>query len=74
MNLAKENLGCKKANLGQENFGFPFPKFFLTLVHSERPKLYTILAFLTAIGLKGCKNLMHMHKHTQINLNTTHPT
>ena len=25
---------------------------FLTLLHSERPKLYTILAFLSAIGLK----------------------
>ena len=24
---------------------------FLTLLHSERPKLYTILAFLIAIGL-----------------------
>ena len=36
--------------------------FVLTLLHSERPKLYTILAFLSAIGLnirkipndKGC--------------------
>ena len=26
--------------------------FLLTLLHSERPKLYTILAFLSAIGLK----------------------
>ena len=25
---------------------------FLTLLHSERPKLYTILAFLSAIELK----------------------
>ena len=25
---------------------------FLTLLHSETPKLYTILAFLSAIGLK----------------------
>ena len=25
----------------------------LTLLHSERPKLYTILAFLSAIGLKS---------------------
>ena len=25
--------------------------FTLTLLHSERPKLYTILAFLSAIGL-----------------------
>ena len=27
---------------------------FLTLLHSERPKLYTILAFLSAVGLKRC--------------------
>ena len=26
----------------------------LTLLHSERPKLHTILAFLSAIGLKRC--------------------
>ena len=25
---------------------------FLTLLHSERPKLYAILAFLSAVGLK----------------------
>ena len=27
-------------------------KTLLTLLHSERPKLHTILAFLSAIGLK----------------------
>ena len=26
--------------------------FTLTLLHTERPKLYTILAFLSAVGLK----------------------
>ena len=26
--------------------------FILTILHSERPKLYAILAFLSAIGLK----------------------
>ena len=31
--------------------------FTLTLLHSERPKLYTILAFLSAIGLN--KNDSH---------------
>ena len=35
---------------------------FLTLLHLERPKLYTILAFLSAIGLKRAthkgKNLL----------------
>ena len=31
---------------------FMFGKnFALTLLHSERPKLYTILAFLSAVGL-----------------------
>ena len=25
----------------------------LTLLHSDRPKLYTILAFLSAVGLRG---------------------
>ena len=29
---------------------------FLTLLHSERPKLYAVLAFLSAIGLKHFKN------------------
>ena len=28
------------------------PVDLITLLHSERPKLYTILAFLSAIGLK----------------------
>ena len=27
-------------------------EFHLTLLHPERPKLYTILAFLSAVGLK----------------------
>ena len=27
---------------------------FLTLLHSERPKLYTILAFLSVVGLIHC--------------------
>ena len=31
------------------------PTLSLTLLHSERHKLYTILAFLTAIGLTGYK-------------------
>ena len=30
-----------------------FQSIILTLLHSERPKLYTILAFLSAVGLKG---------------------
>ena len=33
-----------------------FP-FTLTLLHSERPKLHTILAFLSAIGLTFIRNL-----------------
>ena len=31
---------------------FHYFLFLLTLLHSERPKLYTILAFLSAIGLR----------------------
>ena len=34
-------------------FIFKAIKFHLTLLHSERPKLYGILAALSAIGLKG---------------------
>ena len=30
--------------------------FFLTLLHSERPKLFTILVFLSAIGLNSISN------------------
>ena len=37
------NLHAKKLYI----FGDP-----LTLLHSERPKLYTILAFLSAVGLR----------------------
>ena len=29
----------------------------LTLLHSEKPKLYGVLAFLSAIGLKACYKL-----------------
>ena len=29
-----------------------FTKLFLTLLHSEQPKLYRVLAVLSAIGLK----------------------
>ena len=32
----------------------PLVRTVLTLLHSEGPKLYTILAFLSAIGLKTC--------------------
>ena len=30
-----------------------YPRIILTLLHSERPKLYTILAILSAIGLQS---------------------
>ena len=33
--------------------------FLLTLLHSERPKLHTILAFLSAIGSK-CRSFLSM--------------
>ena len=37
---------------------------FVTLLHSERPKLHTILAFLNAIGLK--KSLSIFQKNLQV--------
>ena len=47
----------------------------LTLLHSERPKLYTILAFLGAIKLKtllttkktNYKQIKHLIKHSECN-------
>ena len=36
---------------GRQLLSFSFLPSFLTLLHSERPKLYAILAFLSAIGL-----------------------
>ena len=36
---------------------------FLTLLHSERPKLYTILAFLSVIGLKGSMEVAPIRFH-----------
>ena len=42
-------------------FGY-FHLCCLTLLHSERPKLYTILALLTAIGLKcSMETLARLH-------------
>ena len=32
--------------------------FLLTLLHSKRPKLYTILAFLSAIGFMSKKKIL----------------
>ena len=32
---------------------------FLTLLHSEKPKLYTILAFLSAIGLENFGHVLN---------------
>ena len=42
----------------ERNIGYVFKIYYLkqegilTLLHSERPKLYTILAFLSVIGLR----------------------
>ena len=36
-----------------DNKAFPKRNLLLTLVHSEKPKLYGVLAVLTAIRLKG---------------------
>ena len=37
--------------------------FLLTLLHSERPKLYTILAFLSAIGLINAAFIIKTYTH-----------
>ena len=39
----------------------------LTLLHSERPKLYTILAFLSAIGLKTAHDIFFQRNKTMMN-------
>ena len=41
---AKRNLGIESCHI--------FTRVLLTLLHSERPKLYAILAFLSAVGLR----------------------
>ena len=54
-NLASltEELTLRGKNLLLEKICSSRSKFFpLTLLHSERPKLYTILAFWSAVGLK----------------------
>ena len=43
----------------------------LTLLHSERPKLYTILAFLSAIGLKD--NFQYRYPHSNAPFSTFSP-
>ena len=40
-----------------EKFVSLFHDYSLTLLHSERPKLYTISVFLSAIGLKNGKKI-----------------
>ena len=46
---------CPIAVPGNVKFDSPFTinRICVTLLHSERPKLYTILAFLSAIGLNS---------------------
>ena len=41
--------------------------FLLTLLHSERQKLYTILAFLSAVGFMSQKKSFKMHFLFHIN-------
>ena len=43
----------------------------LTLLHSERPKLYKILAFLSAVGLIGLVAITKMLKNTKSKKNKT---
>ena len=39
-----------RVSVSSRNFGSSGKEISLTLLHSERPKLYTILAFLSVIG------------------------
>ena len=71
-NLKGKNLLLEEPFLSSREFtGYPIQKggkyengrdsspekvISLTLLHSERPKLYAILAFLSAIGLKKLKD------------------
>ena len=43
-------MGCSLVGLSCYEYWL-YDLFYLTLLHSERPKLPTILAFLSAIGL-----------------------
>ena len=46
----------------------------LTLLHSERPKLHRVLAFLSAIGLiKGCKSVYSRRCCGKVNNKQTEP-
>ena len=38
----------------------------LTLLHSERPKLYTILAFLSAIGIRFATQILYVSKNVPL--------
>ena len=38
----------------------------LTLLHSEKPKLHTVLAFLSAIGLNGVFELIRKNMATEL--------
>ena len=48
--------------LFQTFVSFNVVELFLTLLHSERPELYTILAFLSATGLKCCSTNLGLYQ------------
>ena len=50
----------------QQNNKILAGSILLTVLHSERPKLHTILAFLSAIGLKGAPVCVFMKKEKHV--------
>ena len=55
--------------LGTCNMSYKSILISLTLLHSEKPKLYGVLAFLSAIGLKVLKNTQYLYCKFQRGIN-----
>ena len=47
----KQTESIKRCSLAKVTLKYGCIPIYLNLLHSERPKLYTILAFLSAVGL-----------------------
>ena len=58
--LCRLNRYCIKYKLIVSIHVSQFLSCILTLLHSERPKLHTIFAFLSAVGLSGLSKLFRL--------------
>ena len=58
-NMLQEHIRTITAVVNRLNNDIAVSMLSLTLLHSERPKLYTILAFPSATGLSAC--MIHLH-------------